>query len=129
MNAALAVLGGSTVAEPTDLDVLRDAHNRQTVELWLSTYGQYTTTRVRLDDEVKGVNPNKPGSRENQNLSWLEALTDPEVLASPLPHRPARVSHAADPEPGLRYCARPGVPRRSRRRLAARPLEEPEFVR
>lgn len=55
----------------------RAEHNREMIELWMITRGMKLSTRPPgHPDEFHG-NVNKPGSRLNQDATWLEAISEP----------------------------------------------------
>lgn len=57
-------------------------HNAEMVELWMLTYGHEVTTRPPEERNPGASNANRPSSRPNQDLVWLEALSDPEAQAT-----------------------------------------------
>lgn len=60
----------------------RAEHNRDVIEMWLVTRGLKVSTRPPgHPDEFHG-NVNKPQSRPNQDLTWLEAISTPDARST-----------------------------------------------
>jgi hypothetical protein len=60
----------------------RREYNRESLELWLLTYGREVSTSSKAHPDEYHGKTGKPASRPAQNLTWLEAITDPQVMRS-----------------------------------------------
>lgn len=64
-----------------DTKVLRE-HNREMVELWLITRGMRISTRPPAHPDEHHGRVGKPKSTPNQDLVWLEAISQPDARST-----------------------------------------------